>query len=81
MQNEYLSVIEAAKVVGLGVSTLNKLRLTGGGPEYLKLGRRVLYPRDGIEAWLRSHRVGSTSDAAKAWPRYASKSKLGAKAA
>ena len=33
----------AAHYVGLTVSTLEKLRLTGGGPEYIKLGRTVVY--------------------------------------
>ena len=37
----------AADYVGLTVSTLEKLRLTGDGPEYVKLGRRV----STVEAW------------------------------
>jgi hypothetical protein len=60
--SEYLNVAEAAKFANLGASTLNKKRLTGGGPEYLKIGRRVVYPRDSFEAWLRSHQRTSTSD-------------------
>jgi predicted DNA-binding transcriptional regulator AlpA len=60
--SEYLNVGEAAEYTGLAASTLNKLRLTGDGPEYIKLGRRVLYARDSIEGWLRSHRRTSTSD-------------------
>jgi predicted DNA-binding transcriptional regulator AlpA len=60
--SEYLNVDEAADYTGLATSTLNKLRLTGNGPEYFKLGRRVLYARDGIEGWMRSKRRTSTSD-------------------
>jgi hypothetical protein len=59
---EYLNTTEAAELSGLAPSTLNKRRLTGDGPEYLKVGRRVLYPRDSFEGWLRSHRRNSTSD-------------------
>jgi predicted DNA-binding transcriptional regulator AlpA len=61
--SEYLNVAEAAKLANLGVSTLNKLRLTGDGPSYIKLGRRVVYARDDIEGWMQSKRRRSTSDA------------------
>ena len=60
--SEYLATPEAAAFTGLAVSTLNKLRLTGSGPEYSKVGRRVLYARDSIEDWMRSKRRTSTSD-------------------
>jgi hypothetical protein len=33
---------EAAKLLGLAPSTLAKLRLSGNGPVYCKLGRRVV---------------------------------------
>jgi predicted DNA-binding transcriptional regulator AlpA len=57
-----LSVEEAARFVGVSVSVLNKSRVYGGGPRYLKLGRRVLYEVTELEAWLASHRRGSTSE-------------------
>ena len=60
--SEYLKTADAAKFTLLSVSSLNKLRMTGEGPEYLKIGRRVVYPRDSLEGWLRSHRRTSTSD-------------------
>ena len=60
--SEYLNIAEAATLANLGTSTLNKKRITGGGPDFLKIGRRVVYPRDSFEAWLRSHRRTSTSD-------------------
>ncbi|WP_426027246.1 helix-turn-helix transcriptional regulator [Brevundimonas sp. TWP2-3-4b2] len=57
-----LSVKSAALIVGLSVSTMNKLRVHGGGPTFLKLGRRVVYdPRD-LDNWLTSRRRTSTSD-------------------
>ena len=59
---ERLSVKSAALIVGLSVSTMNKLRVHGGGPTFLKLGRRVVYdPRD-LDNWLASRRRTSTSD-------------------
>jgi hypothetical protein len=55
---EYLDVAVAAATLKLSRSTLNKWRLTG----HLKLGRRVVYSRDTLEAWARGHERASTSD-------------------
>jgi predicted DNA-binding transcriptional regulator AlpA len=53
----------AAEYTGLSVSTLNKLRLSGGGPLYIKLGRSVVYAPADLEAWLAGHRRRSTAAA------------------
>ena len=57
---------EAAAHLGIGVSTLNKLRVYGGGPTYLKLGRRVLYDVADLDQWLDRSRRQSTSDRGRA---------------
>ena len=57
-----LPVREAAKYLGLSTSTLNKLRCSGGGPPFLKLGRAVRYYPDDLKEWLDSRRVRSTSE-------------------
>lgn len=59
-----LPVSDAAQYLGLSASTLNKLRLTGDGPPYYKLSRRVVYRQSDLDAWLESHRRYSTSVAA-----------------
>jgi excisionase family DNA binding protein len=46
-----MSVSETAAYLNLSKSTLNKLRLSGNGPAYLKLGRRVLYDRADVDRW------------------------------
>lgn len=56
-----LNTAEAAARLGLAVSTVEKLRLTGDGPKYLKLGRAVRYRVDTIDAWLSAREVSSTS--------------------
>lgn len=56
-----LSVCDAASHLGLSVSLLNKLRVTGGGPTYLKLGRRVLYNISDLETWADQRRRASTA--------------------
>ena len=61
-----LSADQAAELLGLAKSTLSKMRLSGGGPAFIKMGRRVAYRPDDIEAWLKSHRRISTSDVGNA---------------
>lgn len=60
--NRLLNVQEAARFLGLSASTLNKLRLTGGGPRFMKLGRRVLYDLRDLEEWACEHRRSHTSE-------------------
>lgn len=52
---------ETALVLRLSERTLERSRVTGFGPPFCKLGRRVLYPQDKLDAWITSHIVGSTS--------------------
>jgi len=53
---------EAAAYTGLAKSTLEKLRVYGGGCPYIRVGRVVLYDPDELDTWLHSHRRKSTSD-------------------
>jgi excisionase family DNA binding protein len=53
---------EAAAYVGLSKSTLDKLRVYGGGPSFSKLGRRVVYDAADLDKWLESNRRRTTSD-------------------
>ena len=57
-----LSTSEAAVYLGLGKSTLDKLRLTGGGPKFCSLGRRVVYSLADLEAWADARKRTSTSE-------------------
>jgi predicted DNA-binding transcriptional regulator AlpA len=57
-----LSVAEAAAFLGVSKSWLDKKRLEGGGPAYLKLGRRVVYDLNDLEDFAVSKRLRSTSD-------------------
>lgn len=64
-----LTATEAAKLLGLAPSTLAKLRLGGNGPIYCKLGRRVVYRREDLGAWLESRVARNTSDADARLPK------------
>jgi predicted DNA-binding transcriptional regulator AlpA len=56
-----LSVSEAAQVLGMSVSWMNKRRTEGGGPPFHKFGRRVLYDSKSIEEWAESNRIATTA--------------------
>lgn len=63
-RNHMLRTSEAAKYLNISSSTLNKLRLTGGGPRYVKLGKSVVYDLADLNAWVEANRRSSTSVAA-----------------
>lgn len=52
----------AARYLGLSARSLEKYRLIGGGPAYLKPNRRVVYEREELDRWISSTRRRSTSD-------------------
>lgn len=58
----YRTTKEAASYLRLRPSTLERWRLVGDGPAFLKFGRRVLYAQDELEAFAKSARRLSTSD-------------------
>jgi predicted DNA-binding transcriptional regulator AlpA len=57
-----LSENEIAQIFGRSVPTLQKDRLRGNGPPYLKIGRLVRYRPSAVQAWLDEHTRQSTSD-------------------
>ena len=57
----WLRAPEAAAYLRLGVGTLNKLRIYGGGPPFCKLGSVVVYDIDDLDRWASERKVRSTS--------------------
>ena len=49
---ELLTVEEAAGVLGVGVQRMYNLRNLGQGPVSYRRGRRLVYPRSGLVAFL-----------------------------
>ena len=49
---DLLTTTEAAAYVGLSPRTLERYRVIGDGPPYLRVGRRVLYRRADLDAWI-----------------------------
>lgn len=58
----YLRTPAAAEHLNGSESWLNKLRMTGNGPPYSKLGRIVLYSIDDLDRWVTANRRHSTSE-------------------
>lgn len=58
----YLRTPEAARFLGLSDRTLEKHRTYGTGPTYRKLGGRVVYALEDLQAWADRGAVTSTSD-------------------
>ena len=58
-----LTTKQAAEHLSLAVTTLEKYRVYGGGPRFVRLGRAVRYRASDLTAWLESHVRTSTSDA------------------
>lgn len=58
----YLRTPEAARFLGLSGRTLEKHRTYGTGPVYRKLGGRIVYALDDLQAWADRGTRLSTSD-------------------
>jgi hypothetical protein len=61
----YLRTPDAAVHLGLSPRTLEKHRCFGTGPEYRKLGGRIVYSIVDLDAWAEIGRKKSTSDPGK----------------
>ena len=59
--NIKLNVDSAASMLNVSKSWLNKARLEGNGPPFLKIGRRVLYDPQDVIIWLETCKFNSTS--------------------
>jgi excisionase family DNA binding protein len=64
MANEVLlTVEEAAARLKISKHTLNRWRVTGEGPPFLKYGPRLVrYTEDMLDEWAKKHRFASTSE-------------------
>jgi hypothetical protein len=58
-----LDTESAAPIIGWASQTLRNKRVTGGGPPYFKVGRKVLYLPSDLRAFMAARRVTSTSQA------------------
>ncbi len=58
---------QAAEYVGLSPSTLEKKRLTGDGPRFIRLGGRAVgYDRADLDTWLDGQRAACADQEGRA---------------
>jgi excisionase family DNA binding protein len=57
-----LTVKQAAAYIPLAKGTLDHMRTAGRGPRFIKLGRKVLYDTNDLDAWIEQHKQQSTAD-------------------
>lgn len=60
--HRHLRTIEAARFLGLSDRTLEKHRSFGTGPVYRKIGGRVVYTLEDLQAWSERGARRSTTD-------------------
>ena len=63
-ETTFLTVCEAATLLGLTPRTLGGYRVSGGGPAFHRFGSRVLYARYDIKAWAKAKRPGKVASVA-----------------
>ncbi len=68
-----LSENEISQIFGRSIPTLQKDRLRGNGPPFIKIGRLVRYSPSAVQAWLDDQVRRSTSDPGEAPDRAASR--------
>lgn len=61
LEPKYLAPGKAGAFIGVATQTLAKWRCGGDGPPFIKLGRKVVYDKADMIAWMSSRRVTSTS--------------------
>lgn len=62
-QTPLLPQAQLSQFLNVSVRTLERWRVEGTGPTYIKAGRRVLYRREDVEVWLSGQIRQSTSEA------------------
>lgn len=72
MKPIYFPQTSVALLLNVSERTLERWRVEGSGPAYLKAGRRVLYLQSDIEEWLEASRRNSTSEKITSDPKASS---------
>jgi predicted site-specific integrase-resolvase len=57
--SDYMDSSETAAQLTVSVRTLERWRRLDEGPPITKMGKKVLYRRSSVEAWLRAREISS----------------------
>jgi excisionase family DNA binding protein len=62
MLSPLLTQREAASILSISVRSLERMRVAGGGPSFVKVGASVRYQPEALEKWITAQSRGSTSE-------------------
>lgn len=51
-----MNTVDAANYIGMSASWLNKTRMHGNGPAYIKMGGSVKYLKSDLDSWMAANR-------------------------
>jgi hypothetical protein len=60
---QLVNQVQAAEILAVNPRTLEGWRFKGGGPRFVRVGRRVRYRMRDLRAWIEERTFVSTSDA------------------
>jgi predicted DNA-binding transcriptional regulator AlpA len=62
---ELMTEQQASKFLELSPKTLQKYRMQGGGPKFIKIGRKIRYRRKHLDEWLETRTFENTGQVPK----------------
>jgi excisionase family DNA binding protein len=61
MNDTYLTTPETSEYLKTARGTLSKMRVTGSGPPYTRIGRAIRYKKSDLDQWMTERLTNSTS--------------------
>lgn len=58
-----MNQVQTAEFLAVSTRTLEGWRCIGGGPPFIRIGRRVRYRLRDLQKWIEARTFGSTTDA------------------
>jgi ribulose 1,5-bisphosphate carboxylase large subunit-like protein len=66
VDDKMMDAVAASAKLGISASMLNKLRIVGGGPVYVKIGARVCYAESDLNKYITQQKRLSTAQNGRA---------------
>jgi excisionase family DNA binding protein len=55
-EGELLTEAQVARLLAVSLSTMKRLRASGDGPSFIRIGRAIRYRREDVDTWLRQQK-------------------------
>ena len=62
IEQRYFDTKQAAAYLTVSPGTLAHMRVTGDGPRYARVGRRVIYALEDLDAWVEERKQRFTGE-------------------